>query len=88
MLANFGADVGIVGMESREGIVESIDISEVEGRFVEGADCVEYIKGPSASFGSERGERLEFVEGAARFDGGDWSIVFDEKDSGIGRNSV
>jgi hypothetical protein len=33
LLANFGADVGIVGVQSREGIFEGVDVSKIESRF-------------------------------------------------------
>jgi hypothetical protein len=88
LLANFGADVGIVGVESREVIFEGVDVSKIERRFVEGADRVEEIEGPATLFGFERGERLEFAEDAGCFRGSDWPIVLYEEDPGIGRNSA
>lgn len=87
-MANLGANVGIVRVKSREAVFEGVDVGKVESGFVEGADGIQYVEGPAALLGFERGKGLEFAEGAARFGGGDWPIVCHKKDPGIRRNLV
>jgi hypothetical protein len=43
LLADFGLDVVIVGVEFLEGVFESVDFGELEFGFTEGADGVEDI---------------------------------------------
>lgn len=70
MLANFWADVGIVRVESREGIFEGVGSAGFEADLLRERRAEE-VKGRAPFFSFERGERLQFAEGPACFDGRD-----------------
>lgn len=88
LLANFGADVGILGMESCEGIFESVHFRESESGFIEGTDGVEDIEGPAAFFEFQRCNRLKASVSAANFCRRYRPILFHERNSRVDGNSV
>ena len=50
LLTDFVADVGVLRVESCEGVGVSVDIRESEVRFSERLHYLEYVEGPSAFF--------------------------------------
>ena len=50
LLSDFGADVGVFGMELGKGIGAGVDIRKREFRFVQGLNDLQNIQGPAALF--------------------------------------
>lgn len=51
LLADFGADMGVVGMEFGQGFFEGVDFCESKFGFVESANGGQHVQSPSACFG-------------------------------------
>ena len=88
MLADFVADVGVVGMEFGEFVGTGVDVGEKEFGFVDGADDVEDFEGPAAGFGFEFFEWAETAVGAANFGCGACGAVGDDRNAGVLRDFV
>ena len=86
LLADFVADVAIVGMERAEAIFEGIDIGECEIRAAQGADNSEDVESPAAFLDREFFERAKccefFADGLRR----DRLSVADVADACVGRD--
>jgi hypothetical protein len=48
LLTDFGTDMGIVGVESGEGVFENVDFQEREFGFIQRAYGVQYVEGPAS----------------------------------------
>jgi hypothetical protein len=57
LLADFVANVGIVGMKFGEFVFVDVDVSEDELFFVEGCDDLQDVEGPATFFDFEVFER-------------------------------
>ncbi len=88
LLADFVADVAIVGMERAEAIFEGIDIGESEIRAAQGADNSEDVEGPATFLDREFFERAKCCEFFADGFGRDRLSVADVAYSCIGRDSA
>ena len=50
LLADFVADVGVVGMELGQCAVMRVDVGESEFEFAKGLDDLKHVEGPAALF--------------------------------------
>ena len=88
LLADFFADVGVVGVQAGELAGVGVDVGEGEVGFVEGADGVEDVEGPAAFFDGELFEGAEALVGLADAARGQGLAVFDDGDAGVLGNFI
>jgi hypothetical protein len=88
LLADFGLDVVIVGVEFFEGVFEGVDFGQLEFGFSEGADGVEDVEGPAAFFKFKIGEGFEAAVGTADFGGWSGAIFFHNGNARVDGDAV
>lgn len=88
LLADFVADVGILGVKLEKVLFERVDFGQIEFRFVQGADNVQHIQRPAASFEFQGSEWFQAAIRAPNFRRGDRTIFLHDGNSSVKGNTV
>lgn len=88
LLADFGSDVPVIGMELFQFTGEGINVFVFEFRFAEAVDDVQDVQRPTAFGDGQVFERLYSFKAGADFGGSQSDFVGDDGNTGVLRNTM